>query len=418
MRTFVRALTTLLLLTSLAAHAQTYTPKTIRIDAPPGTDTAEPLKIAALPSGVPLTKQQIEEALQRIVDTGLFSDVGYTVNSDALTIKLTPSASSQLQPVHFANFVWWRPAELETLVESAVPAYHGKLPLAGTLTNQVIAALVSLLHTKGVDATIEALQSGGSGDITLTITHPSILIGDVQLQPTLPALQPQLKALQQRLRGQDFDIAEITKTIQDSVGDIYQNAGYLTVDTTAPTTSAPHKDLLAYAVDIASTITPGPIYHVTNFYIHAQPPVSEADLAKASMIKPGDVASPAAQRLARGEMQKLYADQGYLDAKVAFTVHDDFEGHTVEYAVNFSLGDIYHYATVDASALTPAQQSTFASAFTIAPGAVANTDLRTSVLLALRPLNAAGRIVYAFIPDHTTRTVKIVVKPIAPAPSN
>jgi len=417
MRTFTRALTTLLLLTSLAASAQTYTPKTIRIDAPPNTDTTEPLRIAALPSGVPLTKQQIEAALQRIVDTGLFSDVGYTVNADALTIKLTPSASSQLQPVHFANFVWWQPSELETLVESAVPAYHGKLPLAGTLTNQVIAALVSLLHTKGVDATIEALQSGGSGDVTLTITHPSIVIGDVQLQPTLPTLQPQLQALQQRIHGQDFDIAETTKTIQDSVNDIYQNAGYLTVDTSAPTISAPHKDLLAYAVDLTSTINPGPIYHVTNLAIHAQPPVSEADLAKAANIKPGDIASPAVQRLARGEMQLLYQNQGYYDAKVLFTVHDDFEAHTVEYAVNFAPGDVYHFATIDASALPPHQQAAFAQAFTVAPGAVANNDLRTAVQLALRPLHTNGRIVFAFIPDHATRTVKIVLKPLPSTPS-
>jgi outer membrane protein assembly factor BamA len=377
------------------------------------------LRIAALPSGVPLTKQQIEAALQRIVDTGLFSDVGYTVNADALTIKLTPSASSQLQPVHFANFVWWQPSDLETLLESAVPAYHGKLPLAGTLTEQVKAALVALLHTKGLDATVEAMQSGAAADaVTLTITHPSIVIGSVQLQPTLPALLPQLKALEQRIHGQDFDIVETTKTVQDSVNDIYQNAGYLTVDTSAPTYSAPHKDLLSYAVDLSSTITPGDIYHVTNLAIHAQPPVSEGDLLKAAMIKPGDPASPATQRLARGEMQKLYTDQGYLDAKVLFTVHDDFEGHTVEYAVNFAPGDIYHFTTIDTSALTPAQQATFTHAFTIPPGAIANSDLKTAVLLALRPLNTAGRIGYAFIPDHASRTVKIVVKPIASTSSN
>jgi hypothetical protein len=130
MRTQHRILSALLLLSALAPStlAQTYTPQQIRIDAPAGVDTAEALRIAALPSGVPLTKQQIEAGLQRVVDTGLFSDVAYTVNSDALVIKLTPSASSQLQPAHFSNFVWWQPAELETLVESSVPAYHGKLP--------------------------------------------------------------------------------------------------------------------------------------------------------------------------------------------------------------------------------------------------------------------------------------------------
>jgi outer membrane protein assembly factor BamA len=417
MRTIARALSAVAFLLCVSIpflHAQTYTPKAIHIDAPPGTDIAEPLRIAALPSGAPLTKQQIEATLQRIVDTGLFSEVSYTVNADALIIKITPSASNQLQPVHFANFVWWQPAELETLVESSVPAYHGKLPLAGTLTDQVKTALVSLLRTKGIDAAVEAMQSGSSADaVTLTITRPSILIGDVQLHNTLPALLPQLKALEQRIHGQDFDIAETTKTVQDSVNDIYENAGYLAVDTSAPTSSAPHKDLLNYAVDLSSTITPGAIYHVTNLYIHAQPPVSQADLEKAAVIKVGDPASPAALRLARGEMQLLYANQGYFDAKALITLHEDNEGHTIEYVCNFVPGDVYHFATIDTSALPPDQQATFAHAFTIAPGAIANTDLAAAVLRALKTLHASKPPAAIFNHDREHHTVNIVIKPAA-----
>ena len=118
MRLLSRALT-LLLFSPLTTLAQTYNPKTIRIDAPPAVDAAEALHIAALPANVPLTKQQIEASLQRLADTGLFADVAYTVNSAALVIKLTPSAGGQLQPVHFSNFVWWQPAELEKLLDAA-----------------------------------------------------------------------------------------------------------------------------------------------------------------------------------------------------------------------------------------------------------------------------------------------------------
>jgi outer membrane protein assembly factor BamA len=411
MRTFSRALITLLLLTPLIAPAQTYTPKAIRIDAPATVDTAEALRIAALPTNSPLTKQQIETALQRLADTGLFSDVGYTVNSVALVIKLTPSASNQLQPVHFSNFVWWQPAELETLLEAKVPAYHGKLPLAGTLTDQVKAALVTLLQTKGVDATVDAHQTGFAADsVTLSITSPAIVVGDLHLENALPALQPQLTRVQHRLQGQDFDIAETSRAVQDSVNDVYMDAGYLAVNTSAPTYSAPHKDLLTFAVDLSSTITPGDLYHVTAITIHALPPASQADLETAANIHVGDPASPAAQRLARGEMQLVYANQGYYDAKAIFTLHADNQAHTVEYVANFVPGPIYHFASIDTSALAFDQQAAFAHAFTVAPGAVADAHLHAAIVQALQSLQLGFRVDLETIPDPATHTVKIVLK--------
>jgi hypothetical protein len=416
MRIFRRALPALILLTSLntfdlPSAAQTYTPKTIRIDAPPAVDTAEALRIAALPANAPLTKQEIEAALQRLGGTGLFSDVGYTVSSTALIIKLVPAVGNQLQPVHFSNFIWWQPAELETLLEAKVPAYHGKLPLAGTLTDQVRGALIVLLRTKGVDAMVDAHQTGDAADnVTFSITSPSILIGDVHLQNPLPALQPQVNKVQQRLHGQDFDIAETTRTVRESVNDVFMNAGYLAVSTSVPILSAPHKDMLNFAVDLTATITPGDIYHVTSITLHALPPVSQADLEKAANIHVGDPASPAAQRLAHAEMQKAYADQGYFDAKVLFTLHADNQAHTVEYVGSVVPGEVYHFASpVDASALPYDQQAAFAHAFTIAAGAVADAHFRDAIQQAVQSLHLAYPVGLSAVPDPATHTAKFVL---------
>ena len=244
---------------------------------------------------------------------------------------------------------------------------------------------------------------------------PSIVIGDLQLQNALPALLPQLKTFQHRLHGEDFDIAETTKSVQDSVNDVYRNAGYLAVATSAPTTSAPRKDLLNYAVDLSSTITPGDIYHVASISIHAQPPLSEPDLAKAANLKSGDIASPAAERLATAEMKLAYANEGYFDAKVLCTVHDDSSSHTIDYTCNFVPGDVYHYASVDASALALDQQAAFARAFTVAPGTVADANLRTAVQAALQSLHLGFPVGPAFVPDPSTHTVKVVLKTSASA---
>jgi outer membrane protein assembly factor BamA len=402
-----------------SAHAQTYNPKTIRIDAPPTVDTAEALHIAALPTGVPLTKQQIETALQHLADTGLFSEISYTVNATALTIKLTPSASSQLQPVHFANFVWWQPAELETLVEARVPAYHGQLPLAGTLTDQVEAALVSLLKTKGIDdANVEARQSGQSANaVTLSITHPSIIIDQVNLENTLPTLKRQLKSFTDSLHTQDFDLDEATRTIDDSVADIYKSAGYLDVSTTPPTVSAPHKDLLSYAVDLTATIQPGDLYTIRAIAIPPVSSISSSNLEQAAALHVGDPASTSALRLATAELAKACADSGYLNATAKVALSKDTSAHTIAYAFTITPGELYHFASLDTSALTPQQQQSIAHSFHATPGAVFDRQLTSALAAALLQLRLPKMPSYLRKADPTNHTVTLIIEPAPTSPN-
>ncbi len=416
MRTPIRTLTSLLLLTCLAASAQTYTPRQIRIDAPPSVNLPEALHLAALPSGQPLTKQQIESGLQRLANTGLFSEISYTVNSDALVIKLTPSASSQLQPVHLANFVWWQPAQLESLLEASVPGYRGQLPLAGTLTDQVEAALVSLLRAKGINATVDAIQSGRSaGSVTLLITRPSILIDQVNLENQLPELNRPLKFFADSLHSQDLDLAEASKAIHENVTRIYRNAGYLDASVTPPTYSAPHKDLFNYAVDLTSTIQPGELYTIRSITLPPTPPVSSAELETAASLTVGAPASADALRHAQSEINLLYIKDLYLESITSVAVSQDAASHTVAYTFSITPGSFDHLASFDTSALTPQQQQRFARYLHASPGAVIDRQFQSSLQDAILQLHATAPIIPRFVVNRVAHTVLIVLRPQVPS---
>ena len=406
----------------LQVPAQTYAPKQIRIDAPPGADTAELTRIAALKSGAPLTKEQIEAALQRLGDTGVFADISYTVDSDALVIKLTGSAATQSLPVRYANFVWWQPPDLEKLVEARVPLFQGKLPFRGTLTDQVEAALTQLLHDKGIDAQVTAVQAGSLGQqanaVALMISQPEVVVGDLQLRDTLPALDPQLETLKHRLHGEDFNIAETSDAIQESVADIYRNAGYLDISSSAPTYSAPRKDLAAYAVDLASTVNSGSLYRVRALATPASPPLSPGEIQKAAEIKAGDPASALALRVAQGEVQKAYTDRGYLDAKTTINVAKNSAEHSVAYSVTTSPGEVYHFASIDTSALSAAQQATFARLFQGAPGAVPDRDFHVALFRAILALHAPRQPKLQEIKDPSNHTLTIALQPATTSTPN
>jgi len=407
MRTFLRSLAFLAaLFCALPVFGQTYTPKSIRIEGATGMDTAQLLGIANLKPGT-LTKEQIEGALQRLGDTGMFTDLSYTVNGEGLVFKLTAAVTSKTRPVRYANFVWWQPDELEKLVEARVPLFQGKLAFNGTLTDQVEAALTTLLHEKGIDAKVEAMQ-GGTGTI-LTITRPEILVGQTHVEGASPAFAAKLDGMGQSIAGQDFGIDETSRTIRQRLSDIYQDAGYLDVLNDAPTFAPPRKDMDRFLIDATVVVHPGEVYRITQIDLAAAPPLSAANLAKATEIKAGDPAGAAALRLAKGELAKAYQDRGYLDAFTSEETAKDSAAHTVAYSFHFTPGEVYHLAGVDTSALPPDVQQAFANDSKLKPGVVAGSDVRQEIVRILQEKNLLRGVKLQSDSDRAQHTLRIVV---------
>ena len=256
MRTLSRVLPTLLLcLAPFAALAQTYTPKQILIKGADGMDTQQLIGITALKPG-PMTKQDIEAALQRLADTGLFNDLNYTVSSDALIVNVTPSAAAQFVPVRFTNFVWWTPSELTTLIQARVPLYQGKLSLKGSMLEQVEAALVAILKQKGIDAEVTPIEGISGNSVALAISRPSILLGNIDVQGSLPTLSSRLAEMKAGFAAQEFDQQVLAKSIPLNTTDLYDNAGFLDATADPVTFAPPRKDKDTYLVDASTTVHP------------------------------------------------------------------------------------------------------------------------------------------------------------------
>jgi len=415
-----RVLASLLLFASLTALAQTYTPKEIRFDGAGDTDTAELLRVADLKPGATISVPQIEAAMQRLGDTGMFSDIRYSVDSKALVFKLTPVAAAAALPVRYANFVWWQPAELERLVEAKVPIFHGSLPIRGSLTDQVKAALVALLRDRGIDATIDTLETPATKDhpkeTTLYITRPQISLGEIHLQGALPALQSKFEERETTLSDEDFDLNNSSDAIRKSVADVYQNAGYLDIDTDPPAFSAPRADPRAklsprYLVDATAIVHPGEVYRISQINLPAAPPLSQSELSKAADLKVGAPASAVALRVSRAEIQRVGQDRGYLAAQSSVATSKDTAAHTVAYTFSLSLGDVFHLSAIDASALPAAQQQAFLSNIHAAPGVVVDKNLMAQIFLGLRDLHLTPQPRPNILEDFVHHTAKIVIQP-------
>jgi outer membrane protein assembly factor BamA len=400
--------------------AQTYNPKSIRFvstDPAQRLDTAELLRISNLQQGVPLSKDDIDAALQKLGDSGAFADLSYTVNDTALTIKLTPAVvQNQALPVRFVNFVWWSHDELIKLLEQRVPLFHGNLPLQSNQTGEVEEALVALLVDKGIpDARVTALPSSDSpGDamnaVALAISSPQILVGEVRFDGAVPAVTEKLTTLTHALADRNFDLREMNATLHDSAIAIFEDAGYLEAKNDPIVFATPRKDLGGYVVDIQVPMQPGPLYHIGSITLHAQSPVSDASLRAVLPFKTGDPASAASVRDAVAVLAHLYGDYGFLQARASASLDKVPSNHTVNYSFNFSPGPQYHLASIDVSELPTELQQEFSTLWHTAPGVVIDKDFQTNLRETLEKLHTRMGIFVAVKRDNDAHSAVIILQ--------
>jgi outer membrane protein assembly factor BamA len=397
-----------LLACALPLLAQEYQPKAIRFEGAPAEDQARLLAITGLAPGAKMTKEQIEGGLGKLADTGSFTDLSYTVNSQSLVIKLGSSDNAGLLPVRFANFLWWTPEELEHLLEAEVPIYHGQLSLTGSLTTEVEAALVKLAKQKGLDIKVSAMRGGN--DVVLSIDQPRILVGEVTLPEAKPAFGPTSADLASGLRGQDVDLVSTAETVVHDTGEVFRNTGYLDATVEAPVFSTPRAVPGGYAVDIKAEVHPGERYRVVQLTIVPDAPLQEADLRPASELKKGDPASPMGLLISGQKMQRLYAAKGYLDADAAQSTSLDNVAHTASYTLTLTARALYHLAGIVAGSLPVEAQAELAKDKRLAPGVVADSSIFAAIEEDLAKLYPHQRPRMELRANRLEHTVTIVVQ--------
>ena len=403
---------------TLTAAAQTYKPKQIRLQGAEGLDQAEILRTLALKQGSPLTKAEIEAALQRLADSGSFTDVSYTVNDAALTVIVKQAVGAQALPVRFTNFVWWQPADLEALLEKRVPRFHGKLPISGDLTNEVVAAAVALLAEKGVpdakvNASLSTSEGGGKGvtSIALSITSPSIVIGDVKVLGAAAIVRTQLDVAASKLAGQEFDSTESVLVIGNSISDTHKNAGYLDVTVEAPEFTPPNKDILSYEVGASVLVHPGELYHVGSLDLNTPPPVTTEQAARVTGLHTGQAAGAQDLRLAANAIARAYAADGFLEAHVLGVVDKNTANHLAAYRFSIDAGQLDHVTSVNGAALPQELREAFASAFNGKPGAPADAAFAAELLRTVRAIHAENSIGLSQRLNRQTHTVEVLLEP-------
>ena len=363
---------------TLPLAAATYAPKSLLFKGADEYKAADLITVTGLTPGKLVTSEEIDAAMQRLVDTGLFSDMRYTVNDQALTFVLTPVASDQLLTARYKNFVWWSDEELNALVHGRIPLFTGKVPVTGTMKDAVEAALTEIVGGKSVKATIRSVNAAtlgkGVSGLTFAIDDPLVEVGEVQIDQVSAAASSKVAGVKKRYSGGDYDAYTSALSLSQSVQEAYLDLGYLDVAVDPPTHGVPQVGPSIISVSLSTAAHEGAVYHVSKIDWPETPIVTKAAFTEASHLKSGDVASRMALMQTELAESARFSAVGYLDAKVSAKGQKDEARHEIAYTFDAVPGEQYRVASVKTPGLSAEQQAEFEKVWTLSPGQFYNAE--------------------------------------------
>ena len=367
----------------------------------------EILAASGLQIGQNAADGDFKEAVRRLGDSGLFSDVVYSYSSanvgTRVELQLADIDKSKLVPAQFENFVWFTDDELRTALQRRVPLFKQLLPIAGNLPDRVSEALQAILTEKQFPGRVDFLRSaeessGALNAIVYRVEEVSIRIRSVEFPGASPEQTALLTTAARRLTGAEYGRSSLAAVAKSDLLPVYLQRGYLKAtfgpsDARVLPQPSPAADAQAPAevqVDAIVPVKPGKIYSTSSVEWKGNSAVTTNEVASLLHLSPGQPAD--AVRLLRDleNMSKLYRSRGYMTVQIKPDAQFDDEKSTVHYDLNIVEGALYQMGELEILGLDTQAKARMQAAWTLREGQPYNADYPKKFLDDTRQLVPRG----------------------------
>jgi outer membrane protein insertion porin family len=419
----LRSLSPLALLCLIASPAlcQQYTVKNIVFDGKTPYSQAALEAASGLKPGSTISKDDLQAASQKLIDTGAFADLSSTLDGPAKAITVIFKVKSQdparIITASFDNFVWYQPAELAAEIQKTVPLFDGTVPEAGNEQDAIVGAIKQLLTAKGVTGgsiSVEPVAPSSSQPLRVLdfrLTKPAVRIHSLKVDGMRPNFASAKDKLVQVLTGKAYNEGLLPKSLQNVLLTVYKNAGFQAAKVSSLTRTIASSSDTTTDVDVAVTIEEGDVYRLSKLDWAGSPMMSTEAFNAEADLHPGDVASQKTLLQSLSKLEAAYRRKGYMDVVVTSTPQLDTTAHTVTFAVAVIPGEVYKLSAVSTVNLNPTQKADFDKAWTLKPGDTYDESYVTgflknnSAVRSLEGLSAA----FKTVADPDAHTVELIL---------
>ena len=367
----------------------------------------EILAASGLQIGQNAADGDFKEAVQRLGDSGVFSNVAYSYSFSSAGIKLelqlADTDKNKLVPARFENFVWFTDDELRTAVQRQVPLFKQMLPIAGNLPDRVSEALQAILTEKQFPGGVDYLRNTDGSDGALTaivyrVEEVSIRISGFEFPGASPEQTALLTTAARRAIGGNYSRPGLAVVAKLDLLPVYLQRGYLRAEfgpsdarvLPHPPAADDAQGLADVQVDAIVPVTPGKVYSTSSVDWKGNSAIATSEVAPLLHLPPGQPAD--AVRLLRDleNVSELYRSRGYMTVQIKPDAQFDDEKSTVRYGLNIVEGDLYKMGELEILGLDTQAKARMRAAWTLREGEPYNADYPKKFLEDTRQLAPRG----------------------------
>ncbi len=369
--------------TQTAPPASAYKLLSLKVTGTSRYNDKEMLAASGLQIGRNAVDGDFKEAVQRLGNSGMFSDVSYAYSSSTmgtkLEIQVVDTDSSKLVPVQFENFVWFTDAQLLSALQTRVPLFKNLLPLAGDLPDHVSEALQAMLSERQLPGHVSYLREAPN-DMAVALTaidyrveDVTMRIRDVEFPGASPEQVPWLTAAARRLSGAPYGRPTLAAAAQFDLLPVYLQRGYLRAafgpsDARIVPHSTSNPDPSDVEVDALVPVTPGRIYSTSGITWKGNAALGTNELVPLLHLLLGRPADAVQLRRDLDSITTLYRSRGYIMVQIKTDSQLDEDRGAVHYDITVAEGDLFKMGELEITGLDTQSAARMQNAWTLHPG--------------------------------------------------
>jgi outer membrane translocation and assembly module TamA len=375
-----------------------------------------------LAHGTLVTREDIQQAADRLLRMGWFSEVRfkYDSNPKGVMIQFTVR-DAPTHPVWYDNFPWFTDAEIAEAIRAAGLPYDGTAPEAGTALDAFRETIARLLKSKNIAGEVEGdlVQAPESESMIerFRATGGEVSVSSLEFSDAVAANDLRVKDLQDTIVGKAYSRYTLAIFIIEHVRPAYASRGYLRARFGEPVAQfvGDPTQPLSKNVAVRVPIEPGVLYRWGGAAWSGQVALNEAALSGLMAFVPGEPVDELKLHAGWDNIGSEYAKRGYLEAKVEPAAnYNDAEGR-VTYKVHIAEGTQYRMGRLVLTGLSLTAERQLLANWKIARGDIFDNSYFEEFLnggaqkvFQNTPVHFE-KIGHLLRPDPQTRTVDVLL---------
>ena len=306
----------------------------------------EALGKSGLTVGQSVSIDDVEAAANRLLESGLFTNLSYKIKgtTDKAVLTFEVVERKWTMPVTFDNFVWFTDEELNAAVRRKLPAFDGTAPESGGVTEQIRQALADLLKERNIEGTVQYDLSENPSDKRVShlfsVKGPALRVCKITYAGARAVPEEQLVTKSGGIFDNDYSRTYASGFVESNLLPLYHERGYLRA-AFSPPKAVPEASPECKGVAVSMTVDEGSIYVWDKATWEGAEGLTAQELDAALGMRNREVANAVKIAKGLGNVRKAYGRKGYLRVSVKPETEFDDNARSVAYHFRVNEGAQY-----------------------------------------------------------------------------